>query len=626
VNESKTSRGLAALRFLLSHTWVGILVVASLGIGWLLRGGLAPVTSPDSTAGPSSPASDDAPTEWTCSMHPGVRSAEPAKCPICFMDLVPVETSGDDDDRPRRLVLDPAARARIRLDTMPVARQKVEVELALVGKILPDETRLADITAWFGGRIDRLFVDSTGVEVAPGDPLASLYSPELYAAQEELLQALRAVRALEAGGEDAFGDTTRATLDAARERMRQWGLDEALVAKIEAAGVADDHVTIRAPHGGVVIERLVRTGAFVNRGTPLLRIADLSRLWIELEAFESDLAWLALDQPVDFTAEAFPGERFAGRVTFVAPELDERTRTVMVRVEVDNADRRLKPGMFVRATVRANATAGSGAEPPLVVPASAPLLTGRRAIVYVELSDEDDLAYEGREVRLGPRAGAWYVVEEGLEEGELVVTEGAFKLDSELQIRGGRSMMSPGDDEAETLADPEEVEPLEPGSVPDAFRASIGAVWREYVALFAALAGDDYAAARAAVDRIAAVRAAIDAGSLDADASAEWERRARALDDALVALRASAGIAPLRVEFEQLYLAVRATVLTFGIDRGEVWEMYCPMAFDFRGARWLQGDDELLNPYFGDEMLRCGEVLGRLLPPADADDGVEEER
>jgi Cu(I)/Ag(I) efflux system membrane fusion protein len=180
---------------------------------------------------------------------------------------------------------------------------------------------------------------------------------------------------------------------------------------------------------------------YVTTGTTMYSLADLSTVWVELEAYESDLAWIREGQDVAFTTEAHPGETFHGKVSFVDPVVDPATRTVKVRVEAGNGDGKLKPQMFVRAL--AHADAGHGGRAPLVIPKTAPLLTGTRAVVYVEVPGADSPTYEGREVVLGSRAGDYYVVREGLSEGELVVTEGNFKIDSALQIRAKPSMMSP---------------------------------------------------------------------------------------------------------------------------------------------------------------------------------------
>ena len=455
------------------------LLLAGLALGWFLRGGLAPVEPADRPSAGSPSASGDArPAElWTCSMDPQVQRDGPGSCPICGMDLILANAKSRPSSEVGHVELSPAARERARIRTSEAKLRYVEVPVRMVGKLELDETRQTTITAWVSGRLERLFVDFTGVQVAKGDHMVQLYSPKLYSTQTELLQASAAV---------GRGESRR-VLDATRERLRQWGLEDDQITAIEERGVASDRMTINAPIGGVVVSKYLKQGAYVEEGTPIYTIADLSHLWVKLDAYESDLPWLRYGQHVVFTTEAYPGERFQGTISFIAPVLDDRTRTVKVRVNVDNQAGLLKPDMFVKATVRAQVAAQgkvmekslvgkyicpmhpeivrpeegpcdlcgmdlvttesrglveAETEKPLVIPVSAVLVTGERSIVYVEQETEGGFVYEGREILLGPRAGDYYIVRDGLDVGERVVTEGSFKLDSTLQIRAQRSMMS----------------------------------------------------------------------------------------------------------------------------------------------------------------------------------------
>ena len=351
------------------------------------------------------------------------------------------ETSGQE------IRLSDTAKRLIQLETAPVERKWVAREVRLVGKIDYDETRLKHITAWVPGRVDRLYVNYTGIRVNQGDHMVSLYSPELLSAQEELIQTARSLDRLRGSTSPIVKRSSERSVQAARDKLRLLGLTSTQVGQIEKRGQADEQVTIYAPIGGIVVEKQINEGMYVDTGTEIYTIADLSRLWLYLDAYESDLPWIRYGQPVAFRAEAFPGEEFHGVVSFVQPFLDERTRTVRVRVNVENPDLRLKPGLFVTATIQAQISdqgtvvGPSYTGPPLVIPASAPLITGKRAIVYVQKPDTG--TYEGRTVTLGPRAGDYYVVKAGVHEGERIVSSGSFKIDADLQIQGKRSMMNP---------------------------------------------------------------------------------------------------------------------------------------------------------------------------------------
>ena len=429
---------------------------------------------------------------WTCSMHLQIRQSEPGLCPICHMDLVPAASSDSDGAERPQFKPSAAAAALMRIETAPAERRFVETEVRMVGTVEYDETRLASITAWVPGRLDELFVDYTGVTVNKGDHLVSLYSPEILNAQEELRRAARSVASLTGSSPDVLKQTAQATLDAARSKLKRWGLKDGQIAAAEKGNDRSDHVTIYAPIGGTVIERNGQEGMYVDTGTRIYTIADLTQVWVTLHAYESDLAWLHYGQTVRFTTEAHPGATIEGKIAFIDPMLNADTRTVNVRVNVPNPRGDLKPGMFVRAVVTAQvatndrvmdpALAGKWISPmhpeivrdgpgscdicgmtlvtaeslgyvsaeadiedkPLVIPASAALITGKRALVYVELPDVERVTYEPRDIELGPRAGEYYIVLSGLAEGDRVVTQGNFKIDSDLQIRGESSMMNPG--------------------------------------------------------------------------------------------------------------------------------------------------------------------------------------
>lgn len=380
-------------------------------------------------------------TVWTCSMHPQIRKPEPGKCPICGMELIPVKKdTGTDKTGPRELVLSEKARKLADIQTARVERKSVTAELKLFGKVTYDETRLGYITARFPGRLDKLYVDFTGEFVKKGQPMAEIYSPELLTAQQELIHSLQVVRDLQKSKVDIIRKSAEATVKAAREKLRLWDLTPEQIRELERKEEPDDHITLYALSEGIVIQKNALEGSYVNTGTVIYTVADLSYVWVEIDAYESDIEWLKIGQDVSFEVEAFPGKLFHGPITFIDPVVDKKTRVVKVRLEVNNPDIRLKPDMFVHATIKA-ALPGKE-ERPLVIPESAPLITGKRAVVYVEKPGREGV-YGGREVVLGQKAAGYYEVLSGLKEGEKVVVHGNFKIDSAMQILAKPSMMNP---------------------------------------------------------------------------------------------------------------------------------------------------------------------------------------
>jgi Cu(I)/Ag(I) efflux system membrane fusion protein len=432
-------------------------------------------------------------TVWTCSMHPQIREDKPGKCRLCDMGLIPLVPDADGGGA-RMISFSPEAIKLMEIQTSVVERKALSHQVRLVGKIALDETRTKTITAWVPGRIDRLFVDYTGIAVQAGDHMVELYSPDLITAQAEFLQSIKSAQGLD-GASELVANSIRQTLQAAGEKLALLGLTEKQISDIEKAGQPLDRLTIYAPMGGIVIDKKATEGAYVKTGTPIYTIADLSTLWVLLDAYESDLPWIQYGQTVRFSTPSLPGEVFTGRISFISPVLNDQTRSVKVRAVVGNPAAKLKPNMLVSAFVEtpvseqglaiATDLAGQWICPmhgemvkdkagacdicgmdlvsaetlgltketdftrPLAVPASAVLITGRtlnKAVVYVQVEGADKPAFIGKEITLGPRAGDYYIVLSGLMEGERVVTNGNFKIDSEMQIQAKPSMMtSPAD-------------------------------------------------------------------------------------------------------------------------------------------------------------------------------------
>ncbi len=664
MENSRTTRRRSLLY--LEFGGIVLAIVLALWAGYALRG---PSTPPPADPGHEHVEQEDQAQIWTCSMHPQIRQNKPGKCPICGMDLVRVEATAGAVG-PREFAASEGAKALMNIETAEAERKFVTKEVRLTGKIDYDETRLAYITAWVPGRIDRMYVDYTGIQVKKGDHMVYLYSPELLVAQDELRRASRAISELPANAPDALRRTAESTRSAAREKLRRWGLANAQIEDAEKRGIASDHVTIYAPMGGTVIHRDGQEGMYVNEGTRLYTIADLEHLWVKLDAYESDLTWLHYGQKAAFTTEAYPGEEFEGRISFINPVVNKMTRTIDVRLTVPNTGGKLKPEMFVRAVVRAQiATGGRVMDPdlagkwispmhpeivkdgpgscdicgmalvkaedlgyvpaeavasdrPLVIPATAPLITGTRAVVYVQVPARETPTFEGREIMLGPRAGDYYLVRSGLTEGERVVVKGNFKIDSALQIQAKSSMMSPEEQTApgELIDDAAEHEaPV--FDAPEAFRAQLRALYDVYARFGAALAGDDAEAAKATVSELSAAFDTVDAGLLAEEQRNVWESAQSVLADALEAMGRAGGIEQLRAQLPELTRGLSQAIHSYGIAEGApVYRAHCPMAFESTGADWLQPGTALRNPYFGSMMLECGEITGRLDAPLDGMD------
>lgn len=635
-----------------------VLIVVAFIVGLRLGNPSQPTaTSPHNgseNASTDSGSTDSESLIYTCSMHPSVRLPDPdAKCPICFMDLIPVR-EGDSGD-PNTLVLSESETIAARVETTRVSRFVPSSTLRLFGTVELDETSVERISAYFPGRVETLYANFMGSRVSKGDHLAEMYSPDLLAAFEELHQASRSASQSQSMSE-IVRTSSLETLSAARERLRLYGIEESLIEQIQQEGYHKDTFTIDAPRGGTITHINIQEGEYVQTGTPIITIADLTHLWLDLQAFESQIAQIRWGQRVSFQVESHPGEVFEGRVSFIDPIIDPKTRSATVRVAVENPDRSLKPGMFASATITTkldgtsqsidpdllgrwvcpmhptdihdeqgecsicamdlvpiesmiqssdtnNSNTDKTSVPPLVVPSSAVLFTGTRSMVYTQIEDEKGFRYTPTQITLGQRAGEFFIVLDGLKENDRVVTKGAFRIDSSMQIAAKPSMMSMESDNTDTTDTVT--------SRPHAFKKGLSDSVNAYLDAQEALADDDLSTYNTHAKRLIDALDSVPTTGLLGEDLATWRTASRGLrpkpsyDDIEVA----------RADFEPMSNAIFALIERFGVpDGAPLYIAYCPMAFDFVGADWLQRTEEIDNPYFGAAMLRCGEILETIQP------------
>jgi Cu(I)/Ag(I) efflux system membrane fusion protein len=589
------------------------------------------------------------------------------------MDLIPVKSDQTGTAGPRQLTLSTNARKLAEIEVSSVERKFVINKIRMVGKIDFDETRLRYITAWIPGRIDRLFVNYTGITVKKGDHLVELYSPELLSTQQELFESLKNLEAAEYSSIPEMKETSRQQLNSVRERLRLWGLSESQISKIEKSGKPSEHITIYSPISGVVVNKNALEGAYVNTGTQIYTIADLSKVWIKMDAYESDLHWLRYGQEVQFRTETYPGEVFKGKIAFIDPVLDPKTRTAKIRVNLENPEGKLKPQMFVRAVVQSKIgnegqvmdsdLSGKWISPmhpevvknhpgkcdvcgmplvraedlgymsiekikkggPLVIPASAPLITGKRAVVYVAVTGNEG-TYEGREIELGARAGNYYIVKAGLTEGEKVVVKGSFKIDSAIQIEAKPSMMNPeGGRQASAhqhgpTETPKQAIPATTAKKTDetisqisnTFKKQLDEIYAAYFEIQFALSHDNFDSAKnKALDLLKMLEAA-DMKLLKGDAHMLWMESLEKIKKYGTRLKNASNIETARLAFSNLSESLIAVGKKFGSDQQSLLVYHCPMAFDNKGADWLQNKEGTENPYFGSMMFNCGNQVANL--------------
>ncbi|MGC9317695.1 MAG: efflux RND transporter periplasmic adaptor subunit [Armatimonadota bacterium] len=378
---------------------------------------------------------------WTCPMHPDYVSEQPGSCPICGMDLVPVERDqgGGGDDQASvveglsSVHLTEAKRQLTGVTTVATQIRELSSDVRTVGIVRPDETTMRTVNAKVGGWVERLYIDFAGAEIEAGQPMLTIYSPQLYQTQREYVAALKARRRLSAS---EFAEVSRVgeqMVAAAEQRLRLWDIPQADIERLRHGGSPQRAMTLYAPVTGVVTQRLVEAGAEIKPGTPLLHVVDLSSVWVEADVFEQDLDRVEEGQIATVTFEAFPGERWQGGVQYVYPWLEGETRSMKARIPLRNPGRKLKPEMYGQVQIKGSP------EQVLAVPEEAVIDTGERQVVYVATQEG---VYEPREVRVGRTSDGWIEILDGLEEGRQVVERGLFMIDSESRLRAAVSSSS----------------------------------------------------------------------------------------------------------------------------------------------------------------------------------------
>jgi len=542
---------------------------------------------------------------WTCSMHPQIMQPEPGDCPICGMDLIPAE-AGADGLNANEIKMTENAMALANIQTSVVGQgQMGDNSLKLSGKIRPNEESNAVQVTYFGGRIEQLYVNSTGERVGAGQRLATIYSPELVAAQQELLTA------------SSLKESQPELYKAVRNKLKLWKLSEKQINAIESAGKVQEYFPVFATVSGTVTHKMVEEGDYVKQGQPLYKIANFNTVWAEFDVYENQIALLKEGQTIKITTNAYRNEVFDAKISFIDPLLNSATRTIVVRAVLNNKKDKFKPGMFVEGTIEG---IQSGSKSAVTVPATAVLWTGKRSVVYVKTKPNEPV-FEMREVLLGNTNGESYTILEGLANGDEVVTNGTFTVDAAAQLQGKKSMMNAeggktmtgheghlgmqNDGSGEKMNSTNHSEMIE---VPNKFQSQLKEVFDGYILLKDALVDDNSEEAQTAAKRISQNLAKVNMKLLsDEEAHNHWMTIQKEVKNSANAIENNSDIAAQRGHFKHLSAHMISAVQLFGVNQ-KVYSEYCPMADNNKGAYWLSLEEEIRNPYYGEAMLKCGEV------------------
>ena len=542
---------------------------------------------------------------FTCGMHPWVILPEPGACPICRMDLTPL----DPDKFTGEITIDPVITQNIGVRIEPVVSGPLVKTIRTVGTVEYDETTVRDISIKVSGWIEKLHVDFLGAEVAEGDPLFDLYSRDLFSAQEEYLLSYRIK-----GQTDSVADAATGAgdlLEAARTRLEYYDVTPQQIQELQASDRPAKAMTIVSPHRGVVIAKHANEGMYVDPGMQIYRIADLSTVWVMVTLYEYQLPFVEVGQQAVMTLPYIPGRTFQGSVIYIYPYLETTTRQIKVRLEFANPVGLLKPGMYANVELK-----NTLARERTLVPRAAVIDTGKRQVAFVSLGAGK---FEPRDVRVGVETDDGMIeILDGLRPGEMVVTSGQFLLDSEANMREALAKMIRGNlaSEQEAVATIAGVSELS-GLPPDAQRA-IGGILDRYFAIGNALAGDSIKdiptnakELAAGVDRLLEIDIPDDAHFWHThDEVATVRGKALQLTDVSEIDQARLAFGDLGVSLGKL---IKATGVPPSYGR-EVQELHCPMfRADQGGSIWLQPAGDVRNPFYGSMMLKCFDER-RVLP------------
>lgn len=566
------------------------ILLIGLAIGWLVK----PASSESNQANEGITMEETKATIWTCSMDPQVRQPEPGKCPICGMDLIPLD-SGDDDDDPTEIKMSPTAMQLANIQTMIIGTGSPIKEVRVNGKVQADERLIYSQASHLEGRVEQLAINFTGEPVSKGQRIASIYSPNLVTAQEELFSARK------------IKDSQPALFEASKQKLKNWKLTDEQVEQIAKSDKAQENFPILADVNGIVLDKMVNLGDYVMRGMPLYKVVDLSKVWVQFDVYENDMPWVRVGSTVDFTVQSLPGQKFSARIVFIDPIIDPMNRVAKARVEINNSGAKLKPEMFATGIVKTQ-IGTKGKE--LMAPKSAVLWTGERSVVYVKISDERGVRFTMKEVELGPLTAEGFLIKKGLDSGTEIAVNGAFSIDAAAQLAGKRSMMNPeghtvklahdhGTNTAATLPKVELNKQAKSALIP---------LFDNYFKLKDALVQSNNINALKVSKELKATFDKIDMSLFIGDAHNHWMNHSGEAIKELNKIASSKNVDESRKIFKTLSAQMVSIARVFGPFESSFYIQHCPMADNNSGADWLSLDKEIKNPYFGDKMLKCGKT------------------
>ncbi len=538
----------------------------------------------------------DKETVWTCAMHPQIRTSEPGLCPICGMDLTPLEDDSNDSSNPLEIKMSPTAMQLANVVTGTVKEGSRMHMVNLNGKIEVDERKVTTLTTHIGGRLEKLLVSYTGEYIKKGNIVAYVYSPELVIAQNELLEAYK------------YKAEQPEIYQASREKIKNWKVTNAQIDHIIETGKVIQNFPVLSHLDGVVTSKLVNMGDHVMTGGALFEIANLSTVWAMFDIYERNLSQVSIGDEIEFNT---PGssQNIRGEISFIDPILNETTRVSKARIILNNSGQ-YKPGMFIKGVVKHLETDNTL---QTIVPKSAVLWTGKRSIVYVKTNQDNGFSFMLREVELGALLGNEYSILSGLKPGEEIAIQGAFSIDAAAQLAGKPSMMN-----VHAGLSKEQITELDLNQAYSGFKLKgkwmqdWNEVLNQYFELKDFLTQDNLKEAQTIGEKLAKRLSHFETGELTDEQLLLWKETKNKLYENVNVLNTQNDILNARHVFKQLSDDIISTVTRLNDESKTLFIHTCPMAIDNKEGEWLSKEKEVINPYMGASMLRCGTMKEQL--------------
>ena len=539
--------------------------------------------------------------KYTCSMHPQIIRDAPEKCPICGMDLVPVSKG---DSRSNYLMLNDSQIKLANITTEKVSFRPIGQTVIVNARLVENEELTEIISSRTAGRIEKLFVKETGRTIQKGEPLYEIYSETLLTLQKEYLLAKAQFEKL-GSTEKRYGSF----LKAAKRKLILFGLPQDQIDNLGKSRNVQERITFLSPASGILTELNIAEGQYVGEGEAIFQIENISKLWVEAELYPSETSFVKVGDKVKANISGFEDVPVEGAITFLSPEYRANTQITIVRAVIENPESRFKPGM------QAQVFFTHSSREALSVPSDAVIRDGKGAHIYIQNGKN---TFKAQMVKTGLEDFSHVEITEGLNEGDTVAVSGAYLLYSEIVLKKGGNPMAGhqhGNIEdikmTENDAEPGRVNPEireEQLTIDVKFSEQFATILLPYLKIKDALVASDMKSASTAGKDFSLALEKIDIGLLKGDAHMKWIEKLNVMQQSAKTIQSAGDIEKQRASFATLSDALYSSLKIFNAHDLHAYYQYCPMAFDNKGAYWISQDEQISNPYFGEQMLRCGET------------------